>query len=181
MWLATSHCTDWAIPTQKNSKNICLPLLECNVKTTSAVWHSDDRALWYVHIIKANEMHYFSNLFDKVLYMFRTGPLTVIRSISTLYTQQQVFVTQMTNTYCMYTVLRYSWWCTADLSETCGVLYQINLRNSASCWHLLYDCKCCSHWDMCLAVLLFCYSPQVLKFMNLKLCWGQNWFCASYK
>jgi len=25
--------------------------------------------------IKANEMHYFSKLFDKVLYMFRTGRL----------------------------------------------------------------------------------------------------------
>jgi len=35
--------------------------------------------------MKANEMHYFSNLFDKVLYKFRTGPLSIIRSISTLY------------------------------------------------------------------------------------------------
>jgi len=30
--------------------------------------------------MKANEMHYFSNLFGKVLYMFRTGPLAIIRS-----------------------------------------------------------------------------------------------------
>jgi len=37
-------------------------------------------------------MHYFSNLFDKILYMFGTGPLSIIRSISTLYTQQLVFV-----------------------------------------------------------------------------------------
>jgi len=37
-------------------------------------------------------MHYFSNLFDKVLFMFRTDLLSIIRSISTLYTQQQVFV-----------------------------------------------------------------------------------------
>jgi len=36
--------------------------------------------------MKTNEMHYFSNLFDKVLYMFQTGPLSIIRSISTLYT-----------------------------------------------------------------------------------------------
>jgi len=42
--------------------------------------------------IKANEMHYFSNLFDKVIYMFRTGPLSIIRIISALYTQQQVFI-----------------------------------------------------------------------------------------
>ena len=33
-------------------------------------------------IMKAKEMHYFWNLFDKVLYMFRTGPLSIIRSIS---------------------------------------------------------------------------------------------------
>jgi len=37
-------------------------------------------------------MHYFSDLYDKVAYMFRMGPLSIIRSISTLYTQQQVFV-----------------------------------------------------------------------------------------
>jgi len=29
-------------------------------------------------------MHYFSNLFVKVLYVFRTGPLPIIRCISTL-------------------------------------------------------------------------------------------------
>ena len=42
--------------------------------------------------MKDNEKHIFSNLFDKVLYMFRTCPLPIIRSISTLYTQQQVSV-----------------------------------------------------------------------------------------
>jgi len=35
-------------------------------------------------IMKANEMHYFSDLFDKVLYMFWTSPLSIIRSISVL-------------------------------------------------------------------------------------------------
>ena len=40
----------------------------------------------------------------------------------------------MTNTYCVYTVSRYFWWCTVDMSETCRVLYQINVRNSASRW-----------------------------------------------
>jgi hypothetical protein len=39
----------------------------------------------YNLLIKANEMHYFSNLFAKVLYMFRRGPLSIIGSISTLY------------------------------------------------------------------------------------------------
>jgi len=42
-----------------------------------------------VLIITANKMYNFSNLFDKVLYIFRTGPLTIIRSISTLYTRNR--------------------------------------------------------------------------------------------
>jgi len=40
-------------------------------------------------IMKANKMHYFSNLFAKVLYMFWTCLLSVIRSISTLYTRSR--------------------------------------------------------------------------------------------
>jgi hypothetical protein len=39
-------------------------------------------------VMKTNEMHYFANLFDKVLYVFRTYSLSIIRSIPTLYTQQ---------------------------------------------------------------------------------------------
>jgi len=53
------------------------------------IWHSEDRASWYILIIKVNEMHNFSNLFDKVLYMFRTVTLTIIRSISALYTRNR--------------------------------------------------------------------------------------------
>jgi len=34
-------------------------------------------------------MHYFSDLFDKVLYMFRTIPLSIIRNISTLCTRNR--------------------------------------------------------------------------------------------
>ena len=40
-------------------------------------------------IMKANEMHYLTNLFDKLLYMVRTGPLSIIRSISTLYARNR--------------------------------------------------------------------------------------------
>jgi hypothetical protein len=56
---------------------------------TSWIWHSEDRASPYILIMEANEMHYFSNLFDKVLSMFRTFPLPIIRSISTLYTRNR--------------------------------------------------------------------------------------------
>jgi len=40
-------------------------------------------------VMKAKRMHYFSNLFDKVLYMFRTCPLSIIRSIGELYTRKK--------------------------------------------------------------------------------------------
>jgi len=36
-------------------------------------------------------MHYFSYLFDKALYMFRTCPLSIISIISTLYTCNRYF------------------------------------------------------------------------------------------
>jgi hypothetical protein len=84
--------------------------------------HSEDRASWNILIMEANEMHYFSNLFYKVLYMFRKCSLSIIRSISTLYTRYRYLSfffcwplladtnrNIMKNTYCVYTVLRYSW------------------------------------------------------------------------
>ena len=36
-------------------------------------------------------MHYFSNLFDKELYMFRTDLLSIIKSLNTLYTAIGVY------------------------------------------------------------------------------------------
>ena len=33
------------------------------LQNTTQVWHSEDRASWYILIIKANKMHYFSTLF----------------------------------------------------------------------------------------------------------------------
>jgi len=98
----------------------------------------------YILTIKANQMHYFSDLFDKVFYMFRTDLLSIIRSLNTVYKQYMLVMLasasrQPTELACiaMYTVLRYSWWWTVDMSETCRALYQINLRNSAFGWLLL--------------------------------------------
>jgi hypothetical protein len=64
----------------------------------SRTWHKQNWQ-WYHLVTKSNEMHNFSDLLEKVLYMFRT----------------------------------------VDLSETCRVLYQINLRNCASRWLLLQE------------------------------------------
>jgi hypothetical protein len=41
-------------------------------------------SLAYFLIIKANEMLCFSNLFDKVLYVFLTDLLSIIRSLNTV-------------------------------------------------------------------------------------------------
>jgi hypothetical protein len=87
-------------------------------------WHSEDSASWYVLIMKANEMHCFSNLFVQ-MNSNCSSILTMLADANR---------TSMTNTYCVYTVLRYCWWWTVDMSETCRVLLQINMGNSASRW-----------------------------------------------
>jgi len=48
--------------------------------------HSEDRASWYIITIKASEMHCFSTLFGKELYMFQTDLLSIIRSLNTVFT-----------------------------------------------------------------------------------------------
>jgi hypothetical protein len=61
--------------------------MKCNYRKTKQqnVFLRDGIDTLLLLIMKANGMHYFSNLFDKVLYVFRTCPLSIIRSISTLY------------------------------------------------------------------------------------------------
>ena len=60
-------------------------------------------------VIKASEMHYFSTLFGKELYMFQTDLLSNIRSLNTVLTATGIcetgyvdclLVDSMTNTYC---------------------------------------------------------------------------------
>jgi len=41
-------------------------------------------------LIKANEMHYFSTLFGKEHYMFRTDLLSIIRSLNTVFTSMGI-------------------------------------------------------------------------------------------
>ena len=50
-------------------------------------------------MIKANEMNYFSSLFGKELYMFRTDLLSIIRSLNTVFTAL-VFVILVMLTLC---------------------------------------------------------------------------------
>ena len=49
-------------------------------------WYDISCATLYILIIKANKMHYFSAVFGKEFYMFRTDLLSIIRSLNTVFT-----------------------------------------------------------------------------------------------
>jgi len=119
---------------------------------SARIWRSRDRVSWSVLIIKPTKCTNYSNLFFWMkLYMFRTVPLSIVRSFS-LYTQQWymsywfadslqtgsgqncssvliLLASLMTYTIAVCTV-KNSLWRTGELSETCRVLFQnLNLRN----------------------------------------------------
>jgi hypothetical protein len=77
-FLETSRKLPWCVATpywdEWSSNNFCF------------IWLSEGRASWYILIIKANRMHYFSTLYGKELYMFQTGLLSIIRSLNTVFT-----------------------------------------------------------------------------------------------
>jgi hypothetical protein len=60
-------------------------LATCSIKNYIISYALNTFLILYILIMKDNDMHYFSNLFDKVLYIFRKCPLSIISSISTLY------------------------------------------------------------------------------------------------
>jgi hypothetical protein len=62
---------------------------------TNIIWHSEDHALWYIFIIKGNEMNCFSALFVKELYMFRTDLLSIIKSLNTVFTAMGICHTEI--------------------------------------------------------------------------------------
>jgi len=98
-------------------------------------------------------MHCFSTLFGKELYMFQTDLLSIIRSLSTVFTAivicqtsdvnyllgQIVNITSPTNTNCC----EYSIKTPDDGQQICPkhveFFTKIKLRNSASCWFLLQE------------------------------------------
>jgi hypothetical protein len=80
-------------------------------------WHSEDFASWHILIIKANEMHYFSTLFCKELYMFRTDLLSIIRSLNTLFTAIGICHTGYVD--CLLARSGWNIWCTVCFNK-CG-------------------------------------------------------------
>jgi hypothetical protein len=74
--------------TTLSHQNFIQEEIKRSLKSGSAYYHSVHNLSFSIRIMKANEMHYFWNLFDKVLYMFRTSPLSIIRGyLNTVYTQ----------------------------------------------------------------------------------------------
>ena len=63
------------------------------------IWHTEDRASWYILIIKPTRCTISHIYFGIELYMFRTDLLSIIRSL-VLYIQQQVYVVQVMLTVC---------------------------------------------------------------------------------
>jgi hypothetical protein len=53
-----SHCY-----TFRRYRVIRRELVVNTLQSYTSIWHSEDRASWYILIINANEMQYFSNLF----------------------------------------------------------------------------------------------------------------------
>jgi hypothetical protein len=114
------------------------------------IWHLEDRVSWYILITKAAKctisqiyLIKYSTCFGQV-HCPSSGVLQNCIHAMGICHVSSVDVcsadanrTSRTINYCVYTVLKYSWWWTVDLSETCRVLYQINLRNSAFRWLLL--------------------------------------------
>ena len=76
---------------------------------------------------------------DKNINWGNCGSLLASASVVILTTLADANRTSMTHTYCVYTMLRYSWRWTVDMSETYRVLYQIHLRNSASRWLSVWE------------------------------------------
>jgi hypothetical protein len=73
--------------------------------------------------------------------MCRTDLLSIIRSLDTVFTATGICHTDILKYQLLWVQFQDSWWWTVSLSETCRVLYQnkIKLRNSASCWLMLYE------------------------------------------
>jgi hypothetical protein len=85
------------------------------------IWHSEDRALWYILIIKPTRCTISQICFDKVLYMFWTDLPSIIRSLNTVYTA--VGICHASSFDCL--LARSEW-----------NFIKINMRNSA--YYLLY-------------------------------------------
>jgi hypothetical protein len=71
------------------SLQVCLYFCGHKPLFLTFIWHSEDRASWYILIMKPTRCTISQIYFDKELYIFRTDLLSIIRSL-VLYTQQNL-------------------------------------------------------------------------------------------
>jgi hypothetical protein len=106
-------------------------------RNINVFWRSCDCASWQISYNKPTRCTNFSNLFWNEIYMFRTVPLSIIRSLA-LYTKQwyvsyrfaeslragsESQQNSMTYNIAVCTVKNFSW-LTVELSETYRVSFQ---------------------------------------------------------
>jgi len=122
-------------------------------------------------------MHWFLKvIFGIKHYMFRTVPLSNIRSFS-LYTQQ----TCMTYTITVCTV-KTPWWWTEELSETSRVLFQIYIWEiSASSWFYYKNLsRCTITWTSKMWPIFFFFFFFFFLSFNLLIGWQLSiWNCCK--
>jgi hypothetical protein len=98
------------------------------------IWHSEDRASWCILIIKPMIRTISGIYLIKYSTCFGQAP-----SPPSGVCQHCIHAVGICHSSYVDCLLAWSSWRTGDLSETCRVLYQINLRNSASSWFTLYE------------------------------------------
>ena len=112
--------------------------------------------------------------FGMKLYMFRTVPLSIIRTAACSCQQ-----TCMTYTIAVCTV-KNSWWWTEELSETCRVLFQEWIWEiSASSW-FYYKKFIVMHGHMNVKYLKFCPSNLLLLVPAMKSLNWQNFMSSLH-
>jgi hypothetical protein len=81
-----------AVRTVATTSNSECGLIENNIinNNVQRIWHSEDRASWYIRTIKANKMHISQLYFGKEFYVFRTDLLSIIRSLNTVFTAEGI-------------------------------------------------------------------------------------------
>ena len=112
-------------------------------------------------------MQYFSNLLDTVLYIFRTGPLSIIRSISTLYTRNSYlsFLHYKNTSRCTVLWISCSYAFIFLLSFFQNHLLVYPIMISLSCSFLPYFCPIPSIFSFYLysSFLFFVLNHNILK------------------
>ena len=94
-----------------------------------------------LRIMKANQMHYFSDLFYEVLYMFRTWPLSIIRL--SWHCIQAIGICHASSVGCLLAAAnrttKVGWYVSPPLKEKLNKKRYFNEINKEICLHQLFS------------------------------------------